>query len=503
MLSLLAVIFLILTLQNITGGFFAWFALLPFFYLLDKTSTAREAFVESWVIGFIVYSFSAFWLTQVTVVGFFLLASLLGFYFAIFGWLYKRWRLQENSYGILIVSALWVCIEYLRSIGPMAFPWFLLSYSQQSHLKLIQVMAVGGSFVLSFLIVWINRSAYEMIFYRQNSLKLRFCWVLIGALFLMASYFYGHQRLNQAVSYHAHTSHFNVALIQANIDQDEKWDPVQADFILRRYERLTLEMKKDEPKLIVWPETAIPGDLKMSRRIQQRIKALAKKTKAYLCLGGNDDQISSKGIITNAAFFINPEGRLIDQYDKTHLVPYGEYVPLRKWIPWLGTLTLGEIDFSPGNVFKVFEIENEKFSMVICFEDILAGHVRRFVKAGARWIVNLTNDAWFGFSKAAEEHLNLARFSAIANGVSMVRATNTGISAVISPYGEVMGKIQDISDHAIEVEGAETFSVPTQKIDTFYQKWGDLFSQICICVVTGFGFFYILKNLKKKERASC
>ncbi len=499
--SFLSIIFFILALRGTLGGLTIWFSFIPLFYLLDQIPSPIRAFHWSWCVGLGSYLYLAFWLSQVTTVGYFLLCFMLAMYFGFFGFFYKKWMLQESFWAIPILACLWTSLEYLRGCGPLAFPWFVLGYSQHAHLSFLQMISWSGSFGLSFFIVWMNRALYEFFFYYKKSLKNRLLFLGIGCIFLVGVYSSGLVRLQQRSLYNQESPALSVALIQANIPQDEKWDPVQANFILKKYERMTLQIASQNPALILWPETAMPGDFKKSRKLQEKIKFLALETNSYMCLGGNDDLLDTSGVITNAAYLINPEGSLIDQYDKIHLVPFGEYVPLRKWMPWLGSFTLGDIDFSPGKTFKVFTNGFDPFSVVICFEDILPHHVRSFVKSGAHWLVNLSNDGWFGRSKAAEEHFNLARFSAIANGVSLVRSTNTGVSGIISPFGEIQKRIEDSFGNNIEVEGSKVYSVQTKKVKTFYQAYGDLFSQICLGIVIIFGLlkFIFRKTMKHKE----
>jgi apolipoprotein N-acyltransferase len=387
----------------------------------------------------------------------------------------------------------------------MGFPWFFLGYSQHVHLPLIQIASWGGIYSVSFLIIMINRALYELIFYSGSDRNILFRKLFIFVFsigMITAVYIYGHFRLEKSSKKENDSiPHFKVALIQGNIAQEEKWNPIQARFILKKYENLTLNASTAKPDLIVWPETSLPSDLKMDKYLRTRIENLARRVNSYFLLGGNDDRLDSEGIVTNAAFLVSPQGKIIDQYDKVHLVPYGEYVPLRSWTPWVGKFTIGEIDFSPGKIFKVFRIGDVAFSSVICFEDILPFHVRKFVKAGARLMINVTNDAWFGKSQAAEEHLHLSRFSALANGVGLARATNTGISAFISPYGEILESVQDKNGNRVEVEGFAVRELFMESIETFYRKWGDVFSLACGVIVFIFLGLEILSLMRKTHNS--
>lgn len=497
-LSILSSFLLFLALENILGGVTAWIALIPLFYLLDQLETPRQTGYGCFLTGFIHYLSVASWLTQVTVGGYIAVSLILASNWALFGWLYKRWEMGKKTWGILAIACSWAFLEYLRSVGDLGFPWFFLGYSQVSHLAFIQSVSWGGIFVLSFLIVWVNGVLYEILFLKKKSLLRK--WVLTGIslFFLSLNFLYGYFRLKH-FSLGEILDPIKIAVIQGNIPQGDKWDLDQEEWIVRRYARLTFQAAKDHPDLMVWPETALPANLKTDEHLQDEVMGLARKTGSFLLIGGSDDRYDTERVVTNAAFLIGPDGRLNDQYDKIHLVPGGEYVPFRTWFPWIANMTLGEIDFSRGNAYKVFKMGEWTFSAVICFEDIFPDQVRRFVRKGAHLMVNLTNDAWFGISSAAQEHLNLARFSAIANGVGMVRATNTGISAFISPVGEILETVRDSIGNELEVEGVAVREISLQTLPTFYQKYGDVFSWVCGCVVLIFGGFVFTKKRRSSH----
>ena len=357
----------------------------------------------------------------------------------------------------------------------------------------MQITSFGGIQAVSFLIVWVNIAIYVLFFSKEiKNVFLKIAVGLVTIVFFSGTVLYGRERLKQSPEWFKENPKLKVSLIQGNIPQNEKWDEFYATAILRKYEKLTRQAAKQKPDLIVWPESSAPSNLKTDKILKKRIKNLAVQTRSYLIVGGNDDRLDTEGVVTNSAFLISPEGKLVGQYDKIHLVPFGEYVPLRKWIPLVANFTLGEIDFTPGGEYKIFGIKESKFSVIICFEDILQQHVRQFVKAGAQLMVNMTNDAWYGRSKAAEEHLNLARFTALANGVPMLRATNTGISAFISPYGEVLKELECDGEN-LEIDGFIDLEMPFKSVETFYKKYGDVFSLFCGAVVL---LFLIIGDIK-------
>lgn len=329
---------------------------------------------------------------------------------------------------------------------------------------------------MSFLVIWINHGVYEIFSSGKQRVLKKKIFLLFAYLFpLGMALSYGRFRLAEShLSVKAPS--LKVAVIQANIPQDEKWASGFLREILDQYKKLTQEAIRGRPDLIIWPETSLPGDLRKDERLRKEVFDLARLSQAWMIVGANDDRLDIDGVVTNAAFWISPEGKIVDQYDKIHLVPYGEYIPARTWMPWLGKLTIGEIDFSPGKIFKVFKIKDIPFSVLICFEDTLPHHMRRFLKAGADFLINITNDAWFRDSRAAKEHFYLSRLAAVANGAYVIRSTNTGISGFISPFGDVMGNVQDMQGKSLNVEGVGMGRFDVQSIHTFYRRFGDIFS---------------------------
>ncbi|MBI1870418.1 MAG: apolipoprotein N-acyltransferase [Chlamydiae bacterium] len=463
------------------------------FYLSDRVKTPEKSCLWWTLTGLALYLASAAWLSQVTVIGTLLLSLILAFYFGVFGWFSKKICPSHPLGSILFLSSLWSFLEYLRTLGSLGFPWFFLGYSQSQHLPLIQMVSWGGESSLSFLIFFINRSLYEILFPKNLSISKKIVLGFICIILVAGNYFYGMWRLAKAHSLESKGPVLKVTVVQGNIPQSEKWDIKEERSNFRRYTNLTLRAARSHPDLIVWPETALPGNLKTERHLQRKMSKLAHQVGAYLLVGGEDDRLYPQRVVTNTAFLLNSDGQIVGQYDKIHLVPCGEYVPLRKWIPWVANMTLGEIDFSGGQNFKVFEINGIHFSSVICFEDIFPGHVRKFILKGAELMINLTNDAWFGISRSAEEHLNLARFSSVANGVGLVRATNTGVSAFISPYGEILGKVQNKEGDTLEIEGFKSQEMRVERVKTLYAQYGDFFAWIYSLMVA---LFLVISKIK-------
>jgi apolipoprotein N-acyltransferase len=246
-----------------------------------------------------------------------------------------------------------------------------------------------------------------------------------------------------------------ISLIQGDIPQHQKWDENFRASILERYETLTKAAAKDEPDLIIWPETSAPGVIGEEPELLTGILDLAKEVKRPLLIG----VVTSRDAhYYNSAILISPDSETLQQYDKLHLVPFGEYVPLERRFPFLRNLIGVPIgDFTSGKEYTIFKSQvtprlrsgqasqksQVRFSTLICFEDTIPEMSRKFVKNGAQFLVNITNDAWFMESSAPYQHAAASVFRAVENRVPVVRVANTGLSCFIDHYGRIYDKVSD------------------------------------------------------------
>jgi apolipoprotein N-acyltransferase len=266
--------------------------------------------------------------------------------------------------------------------------------------------------------------------------------------------------------------------VQGNIDQALKWDPAMQAATIERYRRLSLEATKDGPALIVWPETAVPFFLRYEPELRGRVLDIAAETGSYLLVGSPDAEpaaaVDGGTRYRNSAFLISPQRELLSRYDKIHMVPFGEYVPLKSILFFVNKLAYGIGNFEGGQDYTVLDIPGGRFSATICYEVIFPDQVRRYVKDGAEFLVNITNDAWFGRSAAPIQHLAMAVLRAVENRRYLVRAANTGISAIVDPSGRIV-RASDIF-----VPAVMTDRIRAERTHTFYTRYGDLFAWICI-----------------------
>jgi len=239
---------------------------------------------------------------------------------------------------------------------------------------------------------------------------------------------------------------------------------------------------EEKPDIIIWPETSLPGALEEDQFLIENINFLAKDIKTKLLIGAVSYR---EGLYYNSAALISKEGEVMSRYDKLHLVPFGEYLPFPRFFSFVYNIAPAPIgDFAFGKDHTVFSLgENKSFSVLICFEDVFSYLSRDFVKRGARFLVNITNDAWFKKTTEPYQHLSSSVFRAIENRVWVVRAANTGVSCFISPKGSVIASVQDknTKDETF-ISGFKTQNITLENRKTLYSRFGDLFVLACFVV---------------------
>ena len=340
-LSLLSGLLLILSFPKFNLEFLAWIGFVPLFFALNNKSAA-QAFFLFFFTGIIFWSGIIYWLVHVTAIGTVLLIIYLALYFGIFGLAIRPCTRRSTPYTLIFIPALWVLLEYLRSHLLTGFPWALLGYSQYLNLPVIQIADITGVWGVSFLVMVVNVAIVEMPWSAKRGLISRLKIVVaLLAIFLFLTLSYGYLRLSgRALSQARHL--LRVAVIQGNIAQELKWDPVARNYILDRYKQLTEQVAADNPDLVIWPEASAPGLLGEDDEVFQEIFGLSRKTKIPLLIGAvaNDSQR-----YYNSVLLIEPSGEIANRYDKIHLVPFGEYIPLKKIFSFLETIVpIGDIE---------------------------------------------------------------------------------------------------------------------------------------------------------------
>ncbi len=456
----------------------AWVALVPLFLSLERARSRKEAFLFGFLAGFVFYLLSVSWLRHVTVFGLFFVATVLACYWGVFGVVWHSVGTRhDGGWRRLLLPAAWTALEFIRSEIPVwGFGWNLLGYSQAPNLWVAQLASLAGVYAVSFLVFLGNTVIYSVV---RQGIKASWRMVLLFILVFTGSSLFGYSRLLASPA----APLFRVTVLQGNIPQSLKWEEAYKGEILRIYLNLTELASYDASQLIFWPEAAYPGFFNREAEAEA-VKELARKIQIPVVVGSPHQ--GEKGYY-NSAYLLGPSGEAIQRYDKIRLVPFGEYVP---WKPVLGFLepyayALGVSDFSGGKEFTLFQTAETgpRFSILICFEDIFPALARKFVERGADFLAVLTNDAWFGHSSAPYQHLQASVFRAIENGVSVVRAANTGVSGFITSTGRVVERVKNQEGKDTFVMGGMTYPVIWAKEATPYRKGGWLFPYVCILVM--------------------
>jgi apolipoprotein N-acyltransferase len=502
-LPLLSGILLALSFPKPDISVLAWVALIPLLYSIRDKSPG-QSFKEGFVAGIAFYALSLRWVLIVmrdyggigSSPSFFLLLALsayLALYIGAFAWLYVKARELAGPASVLLAPAFWVALELLRNYLLSGFPWNLLGYSQHQNLPLIQIADITGVYGVSALIVMTNAAITEFIAvmsYREYADYRKIIWPVTAVALMALSAVYGHYRLTDLP--HPYGT-MKVTVVQGDIDQFHKWDPAFQMQVFDIYKKLTADAAaQKKPDLVIWPETATPFYFQ-DRILTEQLLDAVKKADIWLLTGSPSiEERGSDYVEYNSAYLIDPSGMPVDRYDKMHLVPFGEYVPLKTLLPFVSKMVHGIGDFGAGSGYTVMRMSKGSFGTAICFEVIFPELVRHFVLGGANFLTSITNDAWFGDSGAPYQHFDMSVFRAVENRRSMVRAANTGISGVILPSGEVIARTSIFK--RVEM----TAEVPLMTDKTFYTLYGDIFAYLCSGITACFIAIILHRRFLKK-----
>jgi len=513
-----------------TPGFsvLAWVALVPFFLTLPRCQNNLQSFKSGFILGLVFFFGTQYWIYHsinhfghVPLPLSFLLVLLLclyqSLYTGVFGLLLYLSAKKTKIPTALSAAALWTFIEYLRGVIFTGFPWSFLGYSQWEHPTVIQIADVTGVYGVSFLIVFCNAAAAQtLIGLRERNprsiisrkpfgLRAGFSALAPAAasvILISLTLFYGRMRIAQidAGEFFDAASPVSISVVQGNISQDKKWDGRFQGEVMDTYEGLTLEAQKNvlknapkdapkntdtqppvrvpahlPPRLIIWPETAVPFAYLSDKELTGRLNVFQKSLGANLLFGSVMIRGEEGGryLLTNSAVLLTPDGKIGYVYNKIHLVPFGEYVPLSKLLFFVDKLVAGIGDFQEGENFRPARTPDFTFGVHICYEIVFPALVGRFYKDGGDFIVTITNDAWFGATTGPYQHFSMAALRAVENRKFLVRAANTGISGFIDPAGRVTTK------SALMERTVITKNIFRGKVTSFYTAYGNIFVYLC------------------------
>ena len=486
-------------------GLLAWGALIPLHIALDGLSRRRQAFWLGWLAGIICSTGIMSWVvTAMNTYGkvplvfsygiMLLLTAYLGLYVGIYSAGVVWFRMLMPRYGLFAAPCLWVTLELLRTYVLSGLPWSLLGYSQYRQLDMIQIADHLGVYGVSFLIVLTNVALAELYLWLMPLFRgfrpARLPWELVttAAMLVGLSWAYS-TSLITSEAMEGSKAALQVGVVQPNIDQAVKWDQAFREETLQRYDRLT-ESFGYGVDLVVWPEAATPFIYEREPVYQLQLVAMANRASAPLLFGSPAVRFDPerKPFLLNSAYLLSPDGELLGRYDKQHLVPFGEYIPLKSSLLFfLEKMVEGIGDFQagPGPTILSFQLKESqggtparrvKFGVVICYEVIFPDLVRRIASSGAEFLVTITNDAWFGDSSAPAQHFSMVVFRSVENHLAFARAANTGISGFIDPFGRIIVASPTFTQTALQAE------IPVRQTKTFYSRHGDVFAYGCVLI---------------------
>lgn len=463
----------------------AFVAIVPFLYAIRDLRPWQAALlghlwgsaaiwgVASWVPSALVFYYQQPWWFGVL---FCLIGCqiLWGFYYAFFAACTAWLRPKGFVLRPLVLSALWVTCELGRAQLLTGEPWMLLGYALSPHPMLIQAADLGGVYLLSFVVIFINASLAEILTAPATTVRSVLQISATPVLLILALMAYSQLRLSQPLPL---APSVPVDVIQGNNDVGTRWRSEFYGAGLERYLKMSLAAaRKTRPEIIVWPESAVTFFLAYEPDYLKVVGKLLEATGADLIVGsphhdGATDERDPNYF--NSAFYMTSEGELTSRYDKTHLLPFAEYFPLR-FIEFLRRRFERVRYFAPGNGKQLLATRAGSAAVVICFEAIFPEIVRAQMRQGAKLLFNLSNDVWLGRGAGAEQHLAMVVLRAVENHTWVIRSTTTGISAIIDPHGRITAQTKQFEPAVLDGR-----VVPMQ-VDTPYKHFGDVFAYLCV-----------------------
>ncbi|MEK6202002.1 MAG: apolipoprotein N-acyltransferase [Desulfobulbaceae bacterium] len=483
------------------GGFWPllFVALVPFLLAVMRSGTARQSAVCGMLTGLFHFLLLLYWIVIVlgrygglppylSVPALLLLALYMSLFVGAFA-LATRLFLDRASLRIALwlIPALWVALDWCRSFFFTGFPWMDPGYALAHVPWLIQSADLWGHYGLTYLLVLINTLAAMLIMagrQKRGQLGLIVPVVLVCSSVALYSFLRWQQLEREMLV----SESMSIGVVQGNIAQDQKWSPGLQEETLVNYIGQSLGLMNGDrngsrPLLVVWPETALPF-YAVDHPLLQPVRDLAQQGQISLLTGAPwFEQVTASGDgqeVTryyNSALLFDANGQVVDNYSKSHLVPFGEYVPLKKILSFLAPVVEAAGDFSPGSIEQALACHNARIGVFICFESIFPEIARKWVGGNANVLVNLTNDAWYGRSSAPHHSLAMTVLRSVETRRSMVRAANTGFSGFIDPLGRVQVTSPLFEPWAGSVE------VVLMEEKSVFVRWGYLFAPFCLGVV--------------------
>jgi apolipoprotein N-acyltransferase len=409
-----------------------------------------------------------------------LLIAYLALFPAFFALVVRQIVIAHGPAALMASPLVWVAAELGRTHVLTGFPWVLLGYSQTAVLPIAQLASITGVYGVSMLVAAV--SAALAVFAVRSTRSRAYPLVAVFAIVIVVAAWGGRRAARN--EWTRTGDPIRVGLIQGNVDQGQKWDPARASAIFQDYLRMTRQAIGEGAELVIWPESATPFYFEEDRPGAEMVRNIARQARVPILLGSDQVEWRVEGTqripdkYYNSAFLVRPDGTTAGTYRKMHLVPFGEYVPLKELLFFAGPLVEAVGPFSAGIDPTLLPVDGHPLSVAICYEIVYPNLIRQFVIRGSELLTTITNDAWFGTTSAPHQHFAQASMRAIEEGRYLVRSANTGISGIVDPYGRVLART-DIFQAAVVVGEARFL-----RTSTAYARAGDIVAYAS-AVITG------------------
>lgn len=467
-------------------GFIAWLALIRPIMIIARLN-GRAAFTSSYLYGFTFAAFSIYWVAMVTPPGTVGAILLVGSYYAIALWAFNRLYHWNQLIGKITLPFLWVGMEHYRTLTEFAFPWSDLGYTQSYYLYVIQIVSIISVHGLSLLIVAVNVMLWQL-FDKRMSAEKRLTSLLIPLAIIAGLTAYGWA----IVPLYPTEGEIKVAVLQGSVSIEEKWAPGKQQYTFDVYEKIINEIEEPDIDLYVWPETVLPCYLTRDRECETAMRQLVKKTNSYHLVGAlSARRVNGELRHFNSCYQLNPDGQISTLQEKVKLVPFSEQVPYQDQVPflrpkriqeWLSFIKTYDVqwwsDFYPGDSALVFETDKTAYGSLICFESTFPEYSRDLINKGAKFLVGITNDTWFGESVGIHQHARIFITRAIENRCWGVRSANSGLSFVVDDYGRIRSHLGPYE------KGAITANVRQIEDRSVFTRIGDIAGKLSFLILT-------------------
>lgn len=485
-LSILSAVLLVLSFPDFNLWSLAWVGLVPLFVAVARRPSRGSSFVLGWMTGTLFFYGSCYWATYpmiryggipawVAYLLFVIPTLIVGLFPALCCMMLARAVARLGLRALFLAPLLWAALEWMR-LGITGLLWDAIGYSQAYVPPLIQTARWGGVYLVGFLIVMVNAALAHLLLERSaRAAKWSVAAILGVALLLLAAFLSARSDTRPAPS-------DKPAAVVVAVQPDVPMDPVESEAetaaLIERHYSLSegalqiREEASDVPRVVIWPESPMNFRYAGDTRFRELVANFAAKNHTSIIF--NSQEPAPANGTYNSAVMVNEEGRLVAQYDKIRLLPFGEYVPLPRWLPGVSSIPAMVGDFTPGARYTLMPLGEARTGVFICFESAFPAIARHFTEDGADVLVNISNDGYLGETPVMRQHLANAVFRATENARPVLRVTNTGITAFITAHGEVLDATVGFQPM---VRTWTVYRATNGK--TFYTKYGDAFAGLC------------------------